>query len=75
MPMLSIINYYDTKSVSFHTTMYSDRVKTKDITYSQMHIKYLKPEKDSLKCLVPHSFTMFFSTRNKMEFLVSEVLL
>lgn len=64
--MLHRINYCDTKSVSFHTTMYSDRVKCKDISYSNMHIKHLKREKDSLKCLIPHSFTIVYSNGNQM---------
>lgn len=45
--MLHRINYYYTKSVSFHTTRYNDRVKGKDISYSKMYIKYLKPEKET----------------------------
>lgn len=75
MILLHRINYYDTKSVSFHTTMCSDGAKCKDVSYIKMHIKYVKREKDSLKCLVPHSFTMFYSTGNQMGFLVSKVLL
>lgn len=55
MIMLCRITDHDTKSVSFHTTVYSDEVKAKDIPYSKMHLKYSKPEKDRLKCLV-HSY-------------------
>jgi len=75
MTMLHRINYYATKFVAFHTTMYSEGVKGKGMPYSKIHIKYFRPEKDSLKCLVPHSSTMFYSTGNKMNFLMSKVLL
>ena len=53
--MLHRINYYATKFVAFHTTMYSEGVKGKGMPYSKIHIKYFRPEKDSLKILFQRS--------------------